>query len=109
MDTLLTKLGKKIKGVITGFDRIVFKGHLRPLCHTAGMTTFLHVSKVLYKDYNSWIGGKSAIICQEAEAYTKNRCGSSIPYLSSHNMRKEALVQEHQIKTGIKEGLIGTW
>ena len=41
MDTLLHKYGEKIKGVIEGFDRIVFKGFLRPLCYAAGMEYFL--------------------------------------------------------------------
>ena len=111
MDTLLTKLGGKIKGILEGFDRIVFKGHLRPLCHAAGMATFLNYNGILYKDYHKWITAKSAIICQDAEAYTKSECGSgsSIQYLPSHNIRKETIVHEHQKKTGIKNGLIGTW
>ena len=111
MDTLLTKLGTKIKGVLEGFDRIVFKGHIKPLCHAAGMTTFLHYNGILYKDYHNWITTKSAIICQDAEDYTKSHCGpkASIQYLSSYNIRKEALAHEHQLQTGIKTGLIGTW
>ena len=35
MDTLLYKYGAKIKGVLEGFDRIVFKGTLKPLCYAA--------------------------------------------------------------------------
>ena len=74
MDTLLAKLGTKIKGVLEGFDRIVFKGHLRQLCHSAGMQSFLQLNGILNKDYNSWINTKSAIICQDTEAYTQRQC-----------------------------------
>ena len=41
MDKLLHKYGGKIKGVIEGFDRIVFKGTLRPLCFALGMQVYL--------------------------------------------------------------------
>ena len=111
MDTLLTKLGAKIKGILEGFDRIVFKGHLRQLCHASGMQSFLQLNGILNKDYHNWITAKSAIICQDAEDYTKSLCGpkASIQYLPSYNIRKEALAHEHQIQTGIKTGLIGTW
>ena len=37
MDTLLHRYNGKIKGVLEGFDRIIFKGILRPICYAAGM------------------------------------------------------------------------
>jgi len=40
MDTLWHRYHEKIKGVIEGFDRIVFKGTLRPLIYAAGMQSF---------------------------------------------------------------------
>ena len=30
MDTLLTRFASKVNSVLTGFDRIVFKGSIRP-------------------------------------------------------------------------------
>lgn len=51
MDTLLHRYGEKIKGVIEGFDRIVFKGTLRPLCYATGMQLFLNRRGVLNKNY----------------------------------------------------------
>jgi hypothetical protein len=51
MDTLLHKLKDKINGVIEGFDRIVFKGMIKPLCYAAGMQMLLHERGVLNKDY----------------------------------------------------------
>jgi hypothetical protein len=33
MDSLLQKFGSNVKGVIEGFDRIVFKGMLKPLLY----------------------------------------------------------------------------
>jgi hypothetical protein len=50
MDTFLHKFEGKIKGVLEGFDRIVFKGILRPLCFALGMQTFLRGHGVLNKN-----------------------------------------------------------
>ena len=40
MDILLNRLGSLVNGVITGFDRIVFKGIIKPIMHAAGMQDF---------------------------------------------------------------------
>jgi hypothetical protein len=109
MDTLLSKFGGKVKGVLEGFDRIVFKGNLKPLCYTAGMQMFLKCNNILFKDYYSWINEKSAAICRDAEEYTRKHCQTEIQYIPTHNIRKEAIAHEQQRKTGIKSGLIGTW
>ena len=47
MDSLLQKLGSDVKGVIEGFDRIVFKGMLRPLLIPGGFASFLNTRSVL--------------------------------------------------------------
>ena len=40
MDTFVQRFAGKIKGVISGFDRIVFKGCLRPLMFAEGAMSF---------------------------------------------------------------------
>ena len=109
MDTLLNKIGAKIKGIIEGFDRIVFKGHLKPLCHGGGMQSFLQLNGILNKNYSDWIDAKSAIICKDAEEYTQKQSKSGIQYLRSMDVRKETLARERQKETGITSGLIGAW
>ena len=53
METFLQRFADKIKGVITGFDRIVFRGCIRPLMFADGAMSFLRsqgvfdVSRVL--------------------------------------------------------------
>jgi len=109
MDTLLNKFGNKVKGVLEGFDRIVFKGILKPISYAAGMQKYLSYNKVLNKDYKEWVVNKSAAIITDAESYTQKQCGTEIQYLSSCNTRKETVVHEEQKKKGIENGLIGTW
>jgi hypothetical protein len=41
MNKFVDKHSGKLLGVISGFDRLVLKGTLRPLSYTAGMINFL--------------------------------------------------------------------
>jgi hypothetical protein len=109
MDTLLHRFDSKIKGVLEGFDRIVFKGILRPICYAAGMQIYLSQQGVLNKNYKDWVQDKSAAIIRDAEEYTKNECGKDIQYIASCHTRKEALAHEQQKKLEIQSGLIGAW
>ena len=109
MDTFFHRFEDVVKGVLEGFDRIVFKGMLRPLAFSAGMQTFLSKHGVLNKDYKDWAINQSAAIINAAEQYTGSQCSSGIQYIRSCHIRKEALAHEQQERTGIKSGLIGTW
>jgi hypothetical protein len=109
MDTLLHRFDGKIKGVVEGFDRIVFKGFLLPLCHAAGMQLFLMKQGVLNKNYKDWVQERSAIIIRDAEEFTRTQCGYDVEYLPSYHIRKEEAAHERQKKAGIQSGLIGAW
>ena len=109
MDTLLHRYNGKIKGVLEGFDRIIFKGILRPICYAAGMQMFLFQHGVLNKNYKEWAQDKSLAIIRDAEVYTRNQCGSDIQYLASSHIRKEAVAHGKQEKDGIESGLVGAW
>jgi len=109
VDTLLHRFGDKIKGVLEGFDRIVFKGRLGPLCRAAGMAAYLYHQGVLNKDYKDWALHTSAAIVRDAEEYSMSQRGTGIEYLSSCHIRKEAKAHEQQMKSVIASGLIGTW
>ena len=109
MDTLSHRFGNKIKGVLEGFDRIVFKGMLSSLCYVAGMQIYLHSQGILNKDYKGWVQEKTAVIIRDAEAYTQSQCGLNIQYLPSIHTRKEALAHEQQMKSGVESGLVGAW
>ena len=109
MDTLFHRFGGKIKGVIEGFDRIVFKGILNPICYAAGLQIFLHSRGILNKDYKGWVQDKTAAIVRDAEEYSVSQTGLGIQYLSSSRTRKEEVAHEQQKALEIKSGLIGTW
>jgi len=109
MDTLLHRFEEKIKGVIEGFDRIVFKGMIQPIMHAAGMQSFLVARKVLNKDFKEYAMAQSKLIVESADEIAMKQCGCGISYIPSVTERKETLVQKRQEENGIKEGLIGVW
>ncbi len=109
MDTLLHRLGDKIKGCIEGFDRIVFKGTLRPIAFSLGMQAFLQSQGVLNKNYKDWVTKHSSEIIESANTYSQKDCGKDIIYIPSSHTRKEEVAHEEQKKFGVKEGLIGVW
>jgi len=53
MKELVARFGKAVKGVLTGFDRIVFKGTILPLAHEDGAMSFLGWRGVLNRDYKT--------------------------------------------------------
>lgn len=109
MDTLLNKIGTKVNSIITGFDRIVFKGIIRPLMHAAGMESFLISRKVLNKDFKNYAMEQSQKIVESAEEIAAEQCGSKVTYIRSLNERKEKLAHDRQKERGVDEGLIGVW
>ena len=109
MDSLLTKFGSVVKGVITGFDRIVFKGAVLPIVYAAGMQYFLMSQHVLNKDFKVYAMAQSKKIVESADEISRRLCGCETIYISSSNERKESLAHKRQEETGVKDGLIGVW
>ena len=109
MDTLLHRFKDKINSIITGYDRIVFKGIISPIMHAAGMDSFLVARRVLNKDFKNYAMAQSKKIVDYADELSNKYFGHDALFISSSNVRKEALAHERQKELGIKEGLIGVW
>ena len=109
MDILLDRFSGKVNSVITGFDRIVFKGMIMPIMYAAGMTSFLIARSILNKDFKSYAIKQSQAIIQSAEETAMMHGGYGIEFIRSHDTRKDELARYRQKETGVKEGLIGIW
>ena len=55
MNAFLQRHADRVIGVLHGFDRLRFRGTLRPLAHAGGMMEFLWSSKVLLKDFGQYV------------------------------------------------------
>jgi len=51
MNEFISKYESQIGGVISGFDRLVFRGNLRSLVHEGGMKNYLWHNQVLLKEF----------------------------------------------------------
>ena len=51
MNEFIAKYESQIGGVISGFDRLVFRGNLRSLVHEQGMKSYLWHNQVLLKEF----------------------------------------------------------
>jgi len=109
VDTFLQMFGNKLKGWITGFDRLVFKGMLRPLMFAAGAQAFLSARGILNKEYKDWMLAQSTMLVQAIEQSTQTTCGQGIIPIASCHTRKETIAHARQQEVGITSGLIGVW
>jgi len=109
MKTLLQRFSDVVKGVISGFDRIVFKGSVLPVMHKDGATSFLRSRNVLNKDYKSWVIQQTRSIVEPAEKLAQAINGQTITPISSSKLRKETIARERQQQMSIDTGLIGVW
>ena len=109
MKRLLACFGKAVQGVLTGFDRIVFKGTILPLAHEAGAMSFLRWRGVLNRDYKNWMLAQTDALVPSVDRYAREQSGRPITHLSTWRMDKEQLARKRQKETGIETGLIGVW
>ena len=54
MDTFIQKYRPQIKGSLSGWDRIVFRGFIRTLAYAHGMATYLQRIGCLLKDFGEF-------------------------------------------------------
>jgi len=109
MNMFVAKIGGIVKGILTGFDRIVFKGSILPLMHPEGAMRFFRSQGVLNKDFKSWAMGQTAEVVGSAERYARKHCGEGIIPISSSKARKEDLAHTRQRRLGMESGLIGVY
>jgi hypothetical protein len=105
MNRFVGKYSAKLLGVISGFDRLVLKGTLRPLSYIAGMMNFLWEKQVLLKDFGPYAEGVSEQL-KEASQQEAARLGRTNRYVGCSQTRKEPIARGIAQKQGIEEGLI---
>lgn len=109
MKRLIERFVGLVKGSITGFDRIVFKGFILPLMSAHGAMSFCRINGILNKDYKKWMMKQTECIVETAEQYAKANCGQGIIAIPTWRIRKEAVAHERQRAEQIENGLIGVW
>ena len=105
MKTFLTQHAEKIKGTLSGFDRVRFRGTLRWLANTKGLMSWLWRAKVLLKDFKEYSMGLTDQIKQSTKDLAQQQ-ERPIQYLPSSSVRKENVARKIAEQDGITEGLV---
>lgn len=109
MNIFVAKFRDMIKGIITGFDRIVFKGSILPLAHAAGAMSFCQSRGIRNKDFKRWAMDQTALVVDAAQRYAVAQCERGIQPIVFSKARKEELAHKRQQELGKASGLIGVW
>jgi hypothetical protein len=105
MERFLNRHSDRIIGVLSGFDRVVFRGTLRSLSYLEGMDKFLGSQHVLYKDFGPFAERLSDQVKAQAEAIARQH-QRPLRYLESAQESKEDIARAIMEKDGIREGLV---
>jgi hypothetical protein len=105
MREFIAKYRGKIAGMLSGFDRLVFRGTLRSLSYVKGMKYYLAANGVLLKDFGSHVEQASQQL-KDASVSLAHQLKRPHMFLSSPKKSKEEIAQEIVAKEGIREGLV---
>jgi hypothetical protein len=105
MPTFLAAFGHLVCGVLHGFDRLVFNGHLRQLCYTQGMDYFLWTNQVLLKDFETYAKERTAELIDGSLTEARRLARPSL-YLESTKIDKEKEALRIAKRDKVKDGLI---
>lgn len=114
MQQFIDKYQRQIRGVLSGFDRLVFRGSLRRLNYgpwnqglqamvASGMEQYLWQNQILFKDYARHVKEVSERVKQASLSQHKEQ-GLPIIFLRSPRADKEALARQIAAQNKIRQG-----
>jgi hypothetical protein len=105
MDAFIQRHEKDVIGVLSGFDRMRFRGTLRSICYAEGMDRFLGRVNVRYKEFKEFALGLSEGLVAHARQVAQ-QAGRPFEYVASRHADKQAVAQRIAARDGINEGLV---
>jgi hypothetical protein len=105
MERFLERQRDRIVGVLSGPDRVLFRGTLASIRRFEGMAKFVRSQGVLYKEFGSYARSLSEAILARARDIAA-RAGRPLQYVTSTRVSKEDLVRQIMERDGITRGLI---
>jgi len=107
MEKFIARFADRIIGVLSGFDRLVFRGHLLPLIRDGGMAAFLNYAGIRLLNFEGFVTKTSNAIRRAALAEVE-AAGRPFRYLESSRIDKEDLARALLAEHPVKEGLVCT-
>lgn len=105
MERFVTRYSDRIAGILTGFDRMRFRGTLRSISYVEGMQKWLTARGILLKEFGRVAERLSAELLAHARAVAEET-GRPFEYLASWKISKEDRARAIAARDGIRDGLI---
>jgi len=105
MERFLERHHSRVTGVLTGFDRVLFRGTLRSISYLDGLQGFLKYHGILYKDFGRVAQDLSQSLKDRAMKIVE-QSGRPYIYLESATQSKEMIAQDIAHRDRVTEGLI---
>ena len=95
----------KIIGVLSGFDRVLFRGTLRSISYAYGLDRFLGANRILLKDFGDFSKQCTQQIAAHGEKLARD-AGRPYIYPQSPSVCKEDYARRIAESDNIRQGLI---
>lgn len=105
MKRFIRRHADEISGVLSGFDRLRFRGTLLCLAHPQGMRSYLNSNNILLKDFKSYVEGATQLIVDHTKRLVKE-FDRPYRFLASYRDSKEAIAAKIVERDKIEVGLI---
>jgi len=105
MDGFVQRHQADVIGVLSGFDRVLFRGTLLSIAYAKGLDRFLGAAGVRYSQYSPFVQKLSAQLKAHAQALAEAE-GRPYVYVSSGSESKEDLARQIAERDGVTEGLV---
>jgi hypothetical protein len=105
MKSFLQRFGTLVLGVLSGFDRLVFRGKLCALYAPEGMNSYLAANKILRKDFERHVNRVTEQVLQ-ASLIDQAKATDRFEYLNSTKIDKDEVARSYAAKHRVSEGLV---
>lgn len=105
MNQFVQRNASSVIGILSGFDRLLFRGTLRRIASASGLSSFLSYTGVLLKDFADHSMELTARV-KEASLAVAEKAGRPVQYLVDPSVGKEDLAREIARRDKIDSGLV---
>src|SRR5438128_2287507 len=93
MKSFLSRFGELVRFVLSGFDRLRFRGESRLLNNARGVDSYLYQQGIRYTDFTRHAEGLTKTLCSLTERQAAQQ-GIPLLHLNSPDIDKEAVALE---------------
>ena len=106
--SFVARFGEHFSGILSGFDRLRFRGSLRTLQDVRGMMGYLWAAQVKLVDFTDHMKAMTRQVRAHAHAMAAT-AGKKVEFLRGHTEHKFELAEREIERGGVNSGLVGVY